>query len=88
MYPSIYSSLTCAHKNAIRAIRKIKYFVSRRKFQQVNYPSCEKLCHNTIAHALFVGQVVGSNLDVTPRVYPFIYLHIYLHIYLGKDEIL
>ena len=31
-------SLTAAHKNAIRAIRKIKYFVARRKFQQVRSP--------------------------------------------------
>ena len=28
-------SLTDQHKNAIRMVRKIKYFVARRKFQQV-----------------------------------------------------
>ena len=28
-------SLTDKHKNAIRMVRKIKYFVARRKFQQV-----------------------------------------------------
>ncbi|KAF8361512.1 kqt-3, partial [Pristionchus pacificus] len=32
------SDLTDAHKNAIRAIRKIKYFISRRKFQQARKP--------------------------------------------------
>ncbi|ESO94861.1 hypothetical protein LOTGIDRAFT_80161, partial [Lottia gigantea] len=30
--------LTEAHKTAIRVIRKIKYFVSRRKFQQARKP--------------------------------------------------
>ncbi|VDK47270.1 unnamed protein product [Anisakis simplex] len=32
------SELTEVHKNAIRAIRKIKYFVARRKFQQAKKP--------------------------------------------------
>lgn len=30
--------LTETHRNAIRAIRKIKYFVARRKFQQARKP--------------------------------------------------
>ena len=30
--------LTEVHRNAIRAIRKIKYFVARRKFQQARKP--------------------------------------------------
>ncbi|GMS83916.1 hypothetical protein PENTCL1PPCAC_6091, partial [Pristionchus entomophagus] len=32
------SDLTDAHKNAIKAIRKIKYFISRRKFQNARKP--------------------------------------------------
>lgn len=34
----IYFRLTDVHRNAIRAIRKIKYFVARRKFQQARKP--------------------------------------------------
>ena len=31
-------SLTTAHRNAIRFVRKVKYFVSRRKFREALRP--------------------------------------------------
>ncbi len=34
----LFPRLTASHKNAIRAIRKIKYFVARRRFQQARKP--------------------------------------------------
>uniref|UniRef100_A0A8D9B9V1 Potassium voltage-gated channel subfamily KQT member 1 n=1 Tax=Cacopsylla melanoneura TaxID=428564 RepID=A0A8D9B9V1_9HEMI len=36
--PERITELTDVHRNAIRAIRKIKYFVARRKFQQARKP--------------------------------------------------
>ncbi|XP_046671910.1 potassium voltage-gated channel subfamily KQT member 1 [Homalodisca vitripennis] len=36
--PERVTTLTEVHRNAIRAIRKIKYFVARRKFQQARKP--------------------------------------------------
>lgn len=38
MYFIHWHRLTDVHRNAIRAIRKIKYFVARRKFQQARKP--------------------------------------------------
>ncbi|KAI5713901.1 hypothetical protein M8J76_007455 [Diaphorina citri] len=38
MEPERITQLTDVHRNAIRAIRKIKYFVARRKFQQARKP--------------------------------------------------
>ncbi|XP_050437590.1 potassium voltage-gated channel subfamily KQT member 1 isoform X1 [Adelges cooleyi] len=38
MEPERVTTLTDVHRNAIRAIRKIKYFVARRKFQQARKP--------------------------------------------------
>ena len=37
-YASDVESLTRAHRNAIRLIRKIKYFVARRKFREALRP--------------------------------------------------
>jgi hypothetical protein len=37
-YANDVESLTSAHRNAIRLIRKIKYFVSRRKFREALRP--------------------------------------------------
>ena len=37
-YANDVQSLTTAHRNAIRLIRKIKYFVSRKKFREALRP--------------------------------------------------
>ena len=51
-FPERVTQLTDIHKHAIRSLRKIKYFVARRKFK--GYTSTNYVIHASYVHCIYI----------------------------------